>query len=330
MIKNKKGSGAVTILLSILVIAVVGLGAFVVYNSVQQTALAKADASKTPAQVSLDTKTGDVAVLKAYDVDKEANSETQKSIQSYFWLQKADGTFDRWIGGVSGFSLSASSTTSVSPVSVGDSVYGIAFNSSMYGTIGNKVMTTESNEMKLESNKICNTPLELLLYNDQAQTGKNLSVGASMAESYDYMRFKVNATDCAYNLAGFMFDTVSIGSNVSTIAVESDAKYTSIAKSGKSIERAKDTDDFVFALSTPVMLHEGQKWFSGVVKVTADGDGCHGEAISIYAFDEAPFVDKDGVGIKTGWEDNQATPADVGGGDSRNANTEGTSFFCNA
>lgn len=331
---RKKGAVGTNLILGGLFLVVVILACSVIYFGVQQQTAVVEEEDKPVEDKSAERKAGEITVLKTWAVDKQANTETQIKVPAYFWLEDASGNFISWIGGTSGYTLSATTTTSVSPVTIGTIVNGIAFNRSFYGEKQQKEIKIEGEQMKLNSHTICNNGkggLEILLYDDQTNIDKNISVPASQSESYDYLRFKNNGTDCAYNLAGFMFDIVS-ASNISTIAMKSDADYTSVSKSNIAIERKKDEDDFVFALSSPVMLKEGEKWYSGTLTVTADGDGCSstaGEPVDIRGFDEAKYVDRNGVGIKSGWEDNQDTPVDVGSDDVLDkVGGSGASFHC--
>ena len=93
------------------------------------------------------------------------------------------------------------------------------------------------------------------------------------------------------------------------------------------------------------MLHENEKYKTGSLTLTADGDGCNAvEAINVTAFDKANF--QSALGKKevrlNGIEDDQQSPVDVGGADilivptgkrataSNAQNGDGSSsFWCN-
>lgn len=335
MIRHKKAKTFERVLLiAILLVAVSGVGVITFYAQ-KQTGLQEKEETQTTEEASESKNAGEITVLKSWAVDKQANTETQVLVPAYYYLKNEDGSFDKWIGGTSGYTLSATATTSVSPVVIGQTVYGTAFNGSYYGDENSQKIQIEGEQLKLDVHSICPKGLEMKIFDETNNEAKNLSVGASQSNSFDRLKFRNNNSDCAYNLAGFYIDLTSTGSNITTIVIDGDASYTGITKTSTSLEREKDKDDLVYALDSPIMLKESQKWFSGDVTVTADGDGCtnQGESVNVYAFDEAKFLKKDGSGIGSGWENDADSPADVGGGDVHlllSATTTETSFYCKA
>jgi len=344
---NKKASGYQTFLLSLIglavVVGVIGLFTFQVRQTAFQEEQRLADQEKTPADVSADNKAGNVVVLKSYATDNEANNKnTQIAVPAKFYTKKADGSFDQWIGGSAGYTLSASATTSVSPATIGQKVYGRAFNGTgtligYYGDENSIEVKTEGDSIALVSHAICRAnQMQGLIYKTGSSTDKNLSLGASGADTFAQTKLRVNSTDCAYNLAGFTVDTTS-GTNVNLVQLTADT--SPLSRQSISLQRIKEKDDYVFVLDTPKMLHENEAYFTGTLSVTADADGCSSEeGLNLTAFDKAPFTSAiSGKGIEEGFEDDQVSPSDVGGADvtfisngrDNTVNGDGsTSFWC--
>lgn len=364
--QSKVPTGVWVILSIVLIVAVGGFG-FMAYQSQKQTALEeqrqKAELAKPTETASIESNVGKVAVLKASATDKENNNpNTQVAVPARFWKANKDGiwetfasggaqykkytgSFKEWIGSSATVALSSTTTTSISPVNVGDIVCGSAFNGtgtsvSFIGETSCVELATEAESLKLPTHTGCTaTQLQGVIYSTGSTTGQNISVGVNGDNSFDKVYLRVNSTDCAYNLGGFYVDTTS-GTNVDDINLGSETKP--LTKSNKAIKRIKEKDDYVFELDAPLLMHENEKFYTGSLSVSADGDGCSpAERLNVSAYDSAQYLPIAGLALASGAEDDQSSPADVGSPDipiissgkgastTNSVNEDGTvSFFC--
>lgn len=309
---------------------------FVVSNSNKQTALqeeqAKQDlaAKSNPQQQSVQSNAGKAAILKASAQDAENNDPTtQVAVPALFYTKDAEGKFSGWIGQGATTLLSATAATSVTPVTIGQTVYGIAFNGTgtlngFYGEEKAHTVTTEGDSEVYVVHTICRADqLQGLIYDNRQNTHVNLTVGASSTNSFKQAELHVNGTDCAYKLGGFYVDLIG-STHINNVDIGSALGYTgeknefAISKTNKNIQRVSAKDDYVFELGTPLMLHENQYFLTGGISLSTDGTGCSSaEGVNITAFDKANFKSaKAGVGIAfNGIETDATSPVDVGAAD---------------
>lgn len=344
-------SAAVIAILSLLLVSVVSGITYFGWQINKQTSLqeeqAQADKEKTPEDKSVASKSGEVTVLKVYAQDKESNTNAQVAVPAFFYTKK-DGIFGDYIGSSASTTLSATASTSISPVTIGSTVCGNPFNGTgtnvgFYGEEKCQEIKTEGETLQLDTHTICTAiQMQGLLFSDSTTTNANMSLGTSGSNSFDHVEIRVNGTDCAYNLAGFYVDTIA-ATNLDNIDLGSDT--SSMTEKNVKIQRVKEKANYVFELDTPLMMHENVKYKTGSLTLKADGDGCStSEAINISAFDKSSSQSAKGSRpILSGRiEDDQDSPVDVGGADiqivssgrrasSANAqNADGTStFYCN-
>ena len=140
----------------------------------------------------------------------------------------------------------------------------------------------------------------------------NMSGMSSQATgTWDRIQIKNTDTDSMLNIKMIGFD-VDANTNISKIEITG---WESVDKPA----RLRTTLDYAFALPNSVNLKEFQKIETGTIQFTADGDGCTGPLLAenfvMYFIDESSFKSSKDNSIKTGVEDDQASPADVGRGD---------------
>lgn len=308
---SKFNSFMLTSVFVILIIALVGGGYWLFTQQDEEST------TQTIQQIATESNKGDLALAQIIVYDREAsNQNTVATVPVYVY---SGTTFAR--------DGTASSTTRVSQkVTRGESYSYVAFNGSYYGDIRrNVVINADNDDVDLEAHAICRSGLDIKLYDESLKTDRpNITgVGANQKGSMEKMRVDHNDSNCAYNLAGFYFDTVST-SNISNI--ELSGKDSAISSSNIGIERVKEYDDYVFELNTPVMMEDGDTYDTGKITVEADGDGCAAELVTVYAFDKAHSRSQTaGKGIlENVIESDAPSPADVGGADFSD------SFYCKA
>ena len=186
---NKKGAAATGVIVAsivLLVLLVAGFGGAMVYNSFKQTALQEdqlqKEAEQTPQDKSVEKKSGDVTVLKTYALDKESNTNAQTAVPAFFYTKNADGKFNNFIGTASSTLLSATAATSISPVTIGSQVCGLAFNGTgtqngFYGDEKCQEIKTEGETMPLDTHTICKSDqLQGLIFSSGDTVNSNMTL----------------------------------------------------------------------------------------------------------------------------------------------------------
>lgn len=351
----------------ILIIAVLIIGTFSFFSYLEsrkqtaiqekQTALLAKEQAKTPEDKSATTNVGKSAIARSTAVDLQSNTKAQVGVPAYFYTRNQDGTFKEYVGQSGTRTLSASDSTSVTPVNIGDRLCGRAFNATggVSGTVGyygdEKCIDIKvgGETLRLEVDRICRTnQMQGYLKTNLNALGQNLTAGASQANSFETLELRVNGTDCAYNLGGFYVDIVSTASNIQDVGMgevaTKGATTAKVMETNKNLKRLTAVDDYVFELDKPILMKEYETVKTGSFTILADGDGCStAEGVNVTAFDVSGYqsVTDDKLPLLSGIEDDQTSPVDVGGADipivssgrgtsgTNTVNADGTtSFYC--
>lgn len=324
----------VILIVAVLIIGLFSLGSYM--ESRKQTALqaeqTKAllrEQAKTPEEKSETSNVGKSAIARATAIDLQENTKAQVAVPAYFYKVDKDGNFVEYVGQTGARTLSATESTSITPVNIGDKICGVSFNSTggangingYYGNVGCIDIQVGGETLVLEANRICRqNQLQGYLKTNLNQLGRNLTAGASQANSFTTLELRINGTDCAYNLGGFYVDVIA-GTNIQDISMDDSitkgGKTTKLTETNVNLKRLSGTDDYVFELAEPMILKEYDTLNTGSFTILADGDGCStAEGVNVTAFDKANFQSTgSGKPILFGIEDDQVSPADVGGAD---------------
>lgn len=317
---SKKGMSGMSVFLVVAVLAVISLLGFSVFgpSTVQQTAL------QVPAEErSLAVNTGQIASVKMKAVDKESSTLAQVSVPAYVWNSKDPSHLlnDATV-------LSASTTTAVNSVSIGDNICYTAFNASFYGDVACKTISAQSDLLEIPVHAVATSALIETYY--KASIGDvndelNISLGANQADSFTKLRIQNNNSNEMLNLKALVVDTV-VRSNIS------DATVLGMEENSALPARliATDQANYRFDLPNALALREFEDFITGTFTLKADGDGCNGvntENVVLRWLDESRFKSVKGAdagSIALGVEDNANSPADVGRADLT------LQFVCNA
>jgi len=328
-------TGIVTALLMVMSIAVIAGIGFYIYNASQQTALDQEQQAKLESgQIAVDTLKGKPVTLSTLAYDRSAdNMNTMVVAPAYVITDpvvsstEVSGTF-----AADGTSLSSAARTDITAgLSVNGQIAVIAANDSWYGVWGDK---GSGNLMKPTSQA---ENLDLYVYRAGGDINitiddtdgnaismnngsvRNLTLGASEAETLEKFKIKQQTANRAYNLKGFYVSLDNSDANITSISCK-DSTIT--GASGVSIDASTlnllntQNDDWLFEFSAPVLLLEFDSAEIDTLTLKADGDGCPGTAggehIQFCVFDINWYRSNSKNAMILGPETDAATPADVG------------------
>ena len=347
---NKKGkmNGAVAVFLVVGVLFMLGFGylgyrvAFPSQQSIlaQQTSLTPEEANRVVTTVT----SGAVATLKLTAEDRGLRSSTvQLAMPAYCTRTSPNANPNSILGGQSGTTLSATTSTSIGGVARGDTLSCTVFNSTYVGTAKTITMDTESKSEKIDAYRTTGvvrvTPFD---ENDQTGSGAlaeefafNVSVGVNGEQTF---RLKVenNVSNTIYRLGAIAFDLPGT-SNISEITVNEgvdqnglgDTSPISLTRGTMPTRLSSSDYNWIFYFkqgNNPyVELGENDWVKSGTFKLRGDGDGCPvegtnpiAETITYAVIDNHPFQKLSGDdrgSLSSGVEDDAPSPADVGRSD---------------
>ena len=303
---NKKGVSST--LFSIALIAIIGLSIVAGLSFLGGRAGTQQTAIVGPTQVQV-AQTGKASNLRVFAEDLEAATTSQLAIPAYCWDVNAPNTI---VGGSAGTTTSATTTTAISPVSVGQKLKCIAFNATYTGDIVDITLVDEGGAtVKLPIHRGCfNRDIAVQLFDQRnielgASDGgltNNFTAGASGSETGWTVEVRVNGTDCSYNLAGLYANTISdTETNITSLDVGGSITLTRVGsrpntpatlkKTPYSFQSIKAQDDFVFMVTasgegsssgtdglgraiSAIRLQDGDKIVFGGGVLLADGSGC--------------------------------------------------------
>lgn len=334
---NKKGQ-ALAVLLVVGVFIAIGLLAYYVFfvgaepstqRVVQQSAQDLAQA----------TKSGDVASVGVYVRDISGNNINQK-IAIPIYCQDDSGNF------IIDATTSSTTAETTGKSTIGKTVTCWAFDSTHQTlTPVGIVIDEEAEHVVIDAYNVSVTG-KLQFYDDTYTTGSNgvinITMGASVTDTFQKMRYTNNNTDRNIPLGGFYFDIIEL-SNVSTMDVSGSAVLSGMDHSSTNIVKstlstgvsARNTLwNFVFEIdddagasgNQPLLMEENDYLESGSVSLTADGDGCSGtsDKISSYAFTKGYYRSNTENSVKEGHESDATVPVVI------SADITGDTFWCNA
>jgi hypothetical protein len=331
---NKKGSGATTAAIWVLVVVVIAMfGLGVVYvpkllKSSEQTSFT-GGAGTNADDIAAALKTGDAASLRIYVTDEEAANTGTKVAAPIYCYDETGKFADNADGTVS----STSSATQVNTV-IGKTLTCQAINKTFYGDKQVVPVKEDNVPVTLVAHRVCSSTGGTITYYDKNGANEaNLTLAANEESYFGKMEFRISSANCAYNLAGFYIDTVT-GTNISNIDMSGTADVigqkghpdTNIVKGKAKYERIKDVDDYVFEIddnsaqegNQPLMMHQYDYLNTGSVTVLADADGTSGvgDTMTTYAFDKTSFRSYKVEAIfDNAVEDDQDSPSDIGAAD---------------
>lgn len=334
MDKNRKGAVPQLTMLTLIgggaLIVLIIFG--VILIGLQQQALPKGNGDGAPAPSLI----GKAATIQQRVKDRAAdNTETQRAVPLYTYQKNADGTLYFLEDGT----VTSTTSTTDSSTSVGETWCSIAINNSYYGeekcfdvkTEGDKpidlsvwkVGTNTNEDGKVELKDKDSTSWQNILGNKV-----NLTLSASQSDHIDGLRISMNASNQAWNVAGIYVNFVD-GTNISSLTIGSPVAVTGI-EAVTSVSLSKTTtvnlartssDDEVWLFSSPIMLLEWDYITTGLITLEADGDGCATttavDMVDFWVFDKTKYRSQTSAAILEGYENDAATPADIGKGDIR-------------
>ena len=344
----KKGQGVVIVIILIFAVLAISIFGFLSYTETRkqtalaekQTALLAKEETKTVEEKSESTNVGRSAIARASALDLQSNTQSQVAVPAYFYKIDKDGKFIEYIGQTSARTLSASDSTSVTPVVIGDKICGIGFNTTGGGAGGtagyyglDKCIDIKvgGETMILDVHRTCRQDqLQGYLVDTRDNVGSNLTAGVSASNNFKAIELRVNGTDCAYNLGGWYVD-VPAGTNIldiglsgitdfgSSTVLSGKTKDGDIVETNRVLKRVRTQSEYVFELDEPLLINEYDQIKTGAFSILADGDGCSAgtDNVNISSFDIAKYQSAKQANrpILQGIEDDQDSPVDVGGAD---------------
>lgn len=343
MNKTGKSGTSLAIWIAVILMAIVVVGGGIyLFGFAPQTAIGTSEASQKQVKaISTATKEGDLAYLSVRAIDQTSDTKSQVSAPLTCYEEGSEGEY---LENADAEVMSASDVTRVT-TSVGATVHCRAFNGTWYSDELVVKMNDDSETKTINVYQVTNDLKVRVKYDDSfaSATEQNLSIGASLSDNFDLMEIELNRTNRAFNLWGFTIDTTASDSNISDITVGKSLSVAStegnldgielpsVDESNLKIQRIKDNADYVWKLSSPLLLVEGDRIQTGSIYFKGDGDGCQtggtgNESFSFYIVDDQVFKSAVDRTLKHGPEDDQPTPVDVGASD---FNQDG-SMYCNA
>ena len=351
LLKNKKGSMAVNLLVvfvAIMVIAVITVSYFYIKTS-QKAVPGTEEGQKQITDTAIALKTGDVASIGVYVVDTENNDPTTK-VQVQVYCKEENGG---WV--ISGTTSSTSAETT-GKTTIGNKLDCYAVNST-YNTLDDistnpnakyfsRVIDEENEHIVIQAYRSLGAGRgAITFYTDTLGTGTggivNVTAGVNGMGTFQKMRFKNNGTDSSYNLGGFYFDKTE-NSNVSIIDISGSAVLsgmshasTQVVKSslGTKISARQTKWDYVFEIddnpqvtgNQPLYMQENDYLDTGSVSVTANGNGCQvgADLISSFAFAKG-YYKSITDNVLFGYENDAVSPSVIG------SDITGDTFDCTA
>lgn len=296
---KKKGSAYANILLTIIVIlgitAVVGIP--MGWYEQEQT---------TPTGHAPPSKVGDLTSFKL-TVEDDGDNPTRYAGTGYCYDVSKPTTL---ISGGS-VSLSASASTTVSPVTIGQTIECVAFDSSHQGVPERMTLKTEGEEMILSSKNITGTAGDwsFNIYEDGAkETTKSLIVPAGTSDKFDKFILGSEATDTGFNLKEICLGSNSTSSEISSITLNGLTAQTRIPYS------LRNSADFCFKYDSANFIRDFNELIVDTIKITTTASFTAPENVTGYFLDEAHF-EKVAGGIGFDVQDDTVTPATTGATD---------------
>lgn len=321
-----KGLFAILVIVVIVLVAGVGTVMYTTFSPVKETAIpddgAKAGGETASVASSLGVYSMDVAAI--------SGSPYQVATPIYAW---EDGFPGKLLADAK--ASSATTTTKIDGINTkkkynvgafNGTYYSVVLDSNNKGTLGFQKVAVEleSETAQINNYKISRDLAVDLQKGTTMITGKdstlkgswhmygNVSMTASQTDTFN-LKVKNNQSSTAYNLYAFGVD-VPVGTNVSEIT------NSGLVSTMTVPQRLKDTVNYVFAISQPVMLMEFDSYTTPEFKIKADSDGCStkGEEITWYTMDMGQYKSVASTtlsNILTGVEDDSSSHNDVGGPD---------------
>ena len=274
------------------------------------------------------TKAGDVATIGVYIRDISQNNIDTKVATALYCVDN-DGVM------VIDGTTSSTTAETTGKTSMGKEVCCYAIHASYQTKEPTCVIVDEEWEhVVVDSFKVADD-MKLQFYNDQLDTGKNVTAPADTTGTFDKLRLTNNESSGNGWLAvgGIYIDTVS-NSNVTDIDFSGSASlYGADHASTRFVDSSLATDvssrkekfNYVFETDDnggQLILEEQDYVESGSVQITSNGDGCSGDSdvLSPYVFSKGYYRMTLGTGIGFGHE-NDASSASVIGSDLTGAET---------
>lgn len=325
-------SSMITILVLCAVVAVISL---IYFNSVQ-TAIDKPVAGACPSGTVLVgttcqsvSQTPSTVSLKIRAIDKET-ANVQVATTLFAW--RTDDTTHMLSNGQT-TSATAGTDTAVNGIVVGKTIAYVAFDNATYvggklsgdkGTLSFQEATIAEESpapLEAETHALITGGISVKIYDASTETTigsqcdnspVNITLSsADQVEVIDWLEIEINATQKSIYFDSIVFDTPA-DSNIASITVDG---MTDI--SGQKIMFLKDKQNYRFAPSAPIFLHDFQTFKTGNIQVKASADVTT-EDVDVYFIDRQEYKavnTKDGhkAGeIVWGVENDKDTPEDIG------------------
>jgi len=313
MSKTGKISAAIWMLVVIGMLALLVLG----YGVYQMTAVPPVQpAEPTPGETTT-SLWGKSVVLSTAALDKAADDVNTKAAVPVYVLTGKNGFV------YTDEDLSSSARTDLTNgLTVGDTATLWAFNNTWYskGPV-DKYLATQQETVDLEVYAVTDD-LDMTLYNSDGTaltegSNANISIAAGATDYFEKFKIKQNVSNRAFNFLGIFAD-LDTETNISAITIG--AMDTTLAETTTGLKRVT-TDDYIWQVSTPVMLLEYDSIVVGPITITGDGDGCSAgtsttaDDVTLYVFDGNYYFSTKGAEVKFGGETDAVSPADVGASD---------------
>ena len=331
---NKRGGTKLITTVFVAMFLVVAFGViYFVYSDTQQTALDKqlqVDLLTSPSSSLI----GKPATMSIFALDAGNTDTTTKVVGDLYVITDPVIGADVISGGfaVDGTALSASARTAVTTgITVGTNVAAIASNDTYFGfptemmIIGtaksgdNYALAGLGQSQTLDLDVYKTAPaLSIRVYEDNTEVteegNRNLSVGASQTMVPDEIRFEMNLTNVAVNLAGFYIDLPS-GSNVTSVEIASEAGV-GLTESNVNLKYT-EADDYFFTFSSPILMEAWDKVIlENAIKLTGTSSGCSTgdnlDTVTIGAVDKIWVKSSDSSSMIYAYESDAASPTDIG------------------
>ena len=344
--KSKKGAGGamiMVVLVALVLLVGAGVGTFI-YQSFKPTegtgVQSTAQTEQIVTQTAIASKEGKVSALAVYVRNLAHNDQNTKAIVPVYCVDDTgnfiiDGTNSSATAEITGNTeigktVKCYATDVIAPSSV-----------TPYDTLTPYVIKIEgeSPHIVIDAYNI-SLNAQVRYYSDTLTTSTynasgsiNVSAGAGGSGTFSKIRITNNNTDSWLPLGGFYFDVVS-GSNISDIDASGNAILSGLDHTSSQIVDSSLTNsvsgrrnlwDFVFEIdddskiaeNQQVILEENDYLETGVVTVTANGDGCQaggsetGDVINVYLFKKGYFKSTKTSSMEFGHETDANSPTRI-------------------
>lgn len=286
-------------LLSIMAIAVVSLSGVFIYSTFMQSEPEAAAAAVEKVAEASDK--GKIASFKLSLLDN-SDSPLRYAGTAYCY----DVTKPKELIGGGSITTSATAGTTVSPVTMGQTIECIGFDSTHYGIKERSKIESESDQMIIDSLNASNTNEVTLWEDNQKETSNSLTIAAGATDKFSQWSYKAAVSDKGFNVKEICFaSNATSNSEIDSIEVEGWTKTNTVPYA------YRNSAGFCHILPAAKYIEDNnEEYFSGIKVKTSNAFSVI-EEVTAYLLDEGAYKSID-QSIQFGVEDDSTAPGDAG------------------